>query len=86
MSRKWHFTKTSVSDAVNAKKKGFRQKNVLEKRECYTAVDTCGFVPIEAIDKVIPYTDVFLYDIKALDEDVHMKCTGQSNKQIRRRD
>jgi pyruvate-formate lyase-activating enzyme len=28
------------------------------------------------IDKVIPYTDVFLYDIKAYDEDVHIKCTG----------
>ena len=34
------------------------------------------------IDKVIPYTDVFLYDIKAYDEDVHIKCTGVSNKQI----
>ena len=47
-----------------------------------TAVDTCGFVPKEAIDKVLPYTDKFLYDIKAIDEDVHIKCTGQSNKQI----
>ncbi len=47
-----------------------------------TAVDTCGFVPKENIDKVIPYTDVFLYDIKAIDEDVHIKCTGQSNKLI----
>ena len=45
-----------------------------------TAVDTCGFVPRAAIDEVIPYTDTFLYDIKAIDEDVHIKCTGQSNK------
>ena len=48
----------------------------------HTAVDTCGFVPKEAIDKVMPYTDTFLYDIKAIDEDVHIKCTGQSNKLI----
>ncbi len=48
----------------------------------HTAVDTCGFVPRTAFDKVIPYTDVFLYDLKAFDEDVHIKCTGRSNKQI----
>ena len=48
----------------------------------HTAVDTCGFVSRNALDKVIPYTDVFLYDIKAYDEDVHIKCTGVSNKQI----
>lgn len=47
-----------------------------------TAVDTCGFVPQQAIDKVIPYTDVFLYDMKAYDEDIHIKCTGYSNKLI----
>lgn len=47
-----------------------------------TAVDTCGFVNRNAIDKVIPYTDTFLYDIKAIDEDIHVKCTGQSNKII----
>lgn len=47
-----------------------------------TAVDTCGFVSKESIDKVLPYTDTFLYDIKAIDEDVHIKCTGKSNKVI----
>ena len=47
-----------------------------------TAVDTCGFVSREAIDMVLPYTDMFLYDIKAIDEDVHIKCTGQPNRQI----
>ncbi len=48
----------------------------------HTAVDTCGFVPRQALDKVIPYTDVFLYDVKAIDEGVHIKCTGQSSKLI----
>lgn len=45
----------------------------------HTAVDTCGFVPRAAFDKVEKYTDIFLYDIKAIDEDVHVRCTGQSN-------
>lgn len=48
----------------------------------HTAVDTCGFVSKETLDKVIPYTDVFLYDIKAIDEDVHIRCTGRSNQMI----
>ena len=47
-----------------------------------TAVDTCGFVTRDAIDKVIEYTDVFLYDIKSIDADVHEKCTGISNEII----
>ena len=47
-----------------------------------TAVDTCGYVSQDAFDKVIPYTDLFLYDIKAIDEDVHLRCTGHSNKCI----
>ena len=30
----------------------------------HTAVDTCGDVPWEDIEKIIPFTDLFLYDIK----------------------
>lgn len=54
----------------------------LKKEGIHTAVDTCGYVPKESIDKVLPYTDIFLYDIKAIDEDVHIKCTGKSNRLI----
>ena len=54
----------------------------LKENSIHTAVDTCGSVAKEAFDKVLPYTDVFLYDLKAFDEDVHIRCTGQSNKQI----
>ena len=54
----------------------------LKENGINTAVDTCGFVSKKAFDKAIPYTDVFLYDIKAYDEDVHIKCTGHSNKII----
>ena len=54
----------------------------LKEHGIHTAVDTCGFVSKRSLDKVIPYTDVFLYDMKAYDEDVHIRCTGKSNKQI----
>ena len=54
----------------------------LKAEGIHTAVDTCGFVSKQALDKVMPYTDIFLYDMKAYDEDVHIRCTEQSNKQI----
>jgi pyruvate formate lyase activating enzyme len=54
----------------------------LKKREIHTAIDTCGCVPFEAIEAVIPYTDVFLYDVKAIDPQVHKRCTGRDNAQI----
>ncbi len=52
----------------------------LKENNINTAVDTCGFVSKETIERVMPYTDVFLYDVKAFDENVHIRCTGQSNK------
>ena len=54
----------------------------LQKNGINTAVDTCGFVPKRALDKVMPYTDIFLYDLKAIDEEVHRKCTGHGNEKI----
>lgn len=47
-----------------------------------TAVDTCGYAVQSAFDKVMEYTDLFLYDVKAIDEEVHIMCTGKSNKII----
>lgn len=54
----------------------------LKEEGIHTAVDTCGFVPKAALDKVMPYTDIFLYDLKAIDEDVHIRCTERPNGEI----
>ena len=54
----------------------------MKQKGIHTAVDTCGMVKWESIAKVIDYTDVFLYDVKAIDEDVHKMCTGVSNRLI----
>ena len=43
------------------------------------AVDTAGCVPYESFCRVLPYTDVFLYDIKAIDPELHRNGTGKSN-------
>lgn len=54
----------------------------LKENGINTAVDTCGLTSRDALDRVIPFTDVFLYDIKAFDESAHILCTGVSNKLI----
>ena len=54
----------------------------LKAEGIHTAVDTCGMVTKGALDKVLPYTDVFLYDVKGVDEATHIHCTGQANAQI----
>ncbi len=48
----------------------------------HTAVDTAGDVPWESFEKVIPYTDLFLYDVKAATESLHKEGTGVSNARI----
>lgn len=50
----------------------------------HTAIDTAGNVPYERFAKINPYTDIYLYDVKAFDEEVHKKLTGVSNVRILR--
>lgn len=64
------------ADFVKALLKNLKEQNI------HTAVDTCGYAPQEAFNSVLPYTDLFLYDIKAFKEETHVKLTGKSNKLI----
>ena len=48
----------------------------------HTAVDTAGHVPYELFEKIMPYTDLFLFDIKAMDKETHKKYTGVENTLI----
>lgn len=45
-------------------------------------VDTCGFVSRNALEQILPYTDKFLFDIKAFNAQTHKKCTGVDNALI----
>ena len=42
-------------------------------------IDTCGFAPYEKYEKILPYVDTFLYDIKEMDSAVHQEWTGVEN-------
>ena len=46
----------------------------------HTAVDTAGNVPWQSFQKIIPYTNLFLYDVKCFSEQLHIEGTGVSNK------
>lgn len=53
-----------------------------QKRGIHVAIDTCGNVPYSHFERVIPYTDLFLYDIKLLKDEDHKRWTGVTNKTI----
>ncbi len=58
---------------------------VLEKckqKSIHTCVDTTGFVSSEKMKKVAELTDLFLFDLKIVDDELHQKYTGISNHLI----
>jgi glycyl-radical enzyme activating protein len=48
----------------------------------HTAVDTAGNVPFSSFERIIPHTNLFLYDIKCMDRAVHADATGTGNALI----
>ncbi len=53
-----------------------------KKNSYHTAVDTSGYSSAENFKSIIPYTDLFLFDIKHMDEVRHIEMTGVSNSLI----
>lgn len=50
--------------------------------QLHTAVDTSGFAPQQVIDEVALHANLFLFDLKLMDEDAHIQWTGLSNRII----
>ncbi|MGC8833939.1 MAG: glycyl-radical enzyme activating protein, partial [Armatimonadota bacterium] len=50
--------------------------------DLHTCVDTCGFAPWEAFERLLPLTDLFLYDLKAISPELHLSTTGADNRPI----
>ena len=55
---------------------------ILKENGVNVAIDTCGYVETRVIERVLPYVDTFLYDIKAIDSEEHKNCTGKTNELI----
>lgn len=47
-----------------------------------TAVDTAGHVAYGHFERILPYTDLFLYDVKCLDDELHKRYVGVTNERI----
>jgi pyruvate formate lyase activating enzyme len=55
---------------------GMRSKGV------NTALDTCGMCSLKTLEKILPFVDVLLYDLKFIDPQLHKRFTGKENFRI----
>lgn len=54
----------------------------LKRKGITVTIDTCGHAPYENFERILPYIDTFLYDIKTSDTEVHKKYVGVGNELI----
>lgn len=50
-----------------------------KQRGLSVVIDTCGHAPFENFERIIPYVDLFLYDIKLINSRKHEEYTGLAN-------
>lgn len=48
----------------------------------HTCLDTCGYASWEILNDILPYVDLFLYDLKILNSKLHKEHTGVENELI----
>ena len=53
-----------------------------KKSGIHTAVDTAGDLPFPYFERILPHTDLFLFDVKCLDATKHRLYTGVENTRI----
>lgn len=63
---------------------GFLRELLLKcrQKEIHTAVETCGFVKREYLEEIAPYVNLFLYDLKHMDNQIHRRFTNAPNELI----
>ncbi len=54
----------------------------LKETGIHTALDTSGFAPYENMERVLPYVDLFLFDLKHMDSEQHRIVIGVPNELI----
>lgn len=53
-----------------------------KEKNINTAIDTTGYTDFKQFEKIYDTTDLFLYDLKLMDNDLHIKYTGVPNPTI----
>lgn len=54
----------------------------LKKEDITLTIDTCGYAPYEKFERLLPYVNTFLYDVKMMDPELHRQYIGVDNKLI----
>ena len=54
----------------------------LKEEGIHTALDTTGYASWSTVEKVLPYVDLFLYDLKHMDSEKHKAVIGVPNEPI----
>jgi pyruvate formate lyase activating enzyme len=54
----------------------------IKKEQVHVALETSGFCDYKIYENLLPYVDLFLYDCKETDSELHKKFTGVDNKLI----
>lgn len=54
----------------------------LKEANVSVGIDTSGYAPQEAFERILPYIDYFLWDMKQMDSEKHMCMTGVDNAGI----
>lgn len=55
---------------------------ICKEKGIHTAIDTCGYARSVDMEKIVPFTDLFLFDLKIIDKKKHIEFTGKSNELI----
>ena len=84
-----HFYQESGGGVTFSGGEPLMQPNVLlkllkacRKHGVHTTIDTSGFAKREVLEKMVPLTDLFLFDLKNMDPVLHKKYTGVDNRVI----
>ena len=55
-----------------------------KENDLHTAIETCGFADSDKIKQIAEYTDLFLFDFKETDPELHKTYTGADNVLIQK--
>ncbi len=53
-----------------------------KEKDIHVTVDTCGHVNAEKFESILDKVDLFLFDLKIIDEELHREYTGMGNELI----
>jgi len=54
----------------------------LKESDIHCAIETAGFVDFTKFESILPFTDLFLFDLKIADDERHRHYTGVPNRKI----